>query len=210
MLPVLELVVSGVVAGPPAAHWLRHPPKLCRAADGKIVIDLRDPAVKQWMQQGGPRFPTRFEDIYYLNVPAMLVEIGISLPTSWPESYRPAWAWPIGLDGFRALTWPIWALPFWFFAGRGIDSFFQRGRISAAEAVLMGLLGAAIALFGTGLALSEPTELHPGYEAWIAAPAAMWFAFGVMCPMARRYQSRRPASRYGDGAVGRWMRRYFW
>ncbi|HTW46509.1 MAG TPA: hypothetical protein VMD92_01100 [Acidobacteriaceae bacterium] len=184
MLPVAELVVAGIVAGPLAATMLRHPPHLFRNPDGKIILDLRNPAVARWLQEGGPHFPTRFEDIYYLNVPAMLVEIGISLPTSWPESYRPAWAWPIGLDGFRALTWPIWALPFWFFAGRGIDSFTGRGQISAIEAFFMGLLGFAVAFLGLGIVLSEPSSLHPGYEAWMAAPAAMWSAFGVVCQMA--------------------------
>jgi hypothetical protein len=189
MLPVLELVVAGIVAGPLAIVMLRNPPHLFNAK-GKIVLDMRDPAIARWLKEGGPRFPTQFEDVWYLNVPAMLVEIGISLPTSWPESYRPAWAWPIGLDGFRALTWPVWAVPFWFLAGRGIDSFFGRGHISAVEAFFMGLLGLAILLLGLGIALSEPSSLHPGYEAWMAAPAAMWFAFGVLCQMAWWFQRK--------------------
>jgi hypothetical protein len=162
MLPVMELVVSAALAGPLAVVMMRHRPQLY-TAQGKIVLDLRDPAVARWLQESGPRFPTRFENVYYLNIPAMLVEIGISLPTSWPESYRPAWAWPIGLFGFRALTWPIWALPFWFFAGRGVDGFFRIGHISAAEAFFMGLLGVAVALWGIGIALSQPSYIHPGY-----------------------------------------------
>lgn len=184
--------MAGIVAGPLAFEMMRHPPELFRGStNGKIILDMRDPAVARWLQEGGPRFPTHFEDIYYLNVPAMLVEIGYSLPTSWPKSYRPAWAWPIGLDGFRALTWPIWALPFWLMAGRGIDSFFQRGHISAAEAFFMGLLGVSIVFLGLGIALSERSSLHQGYEAWIAVPAAMWFAFGVVCQIAWWLQRQR-------------------
>jgi hypothetical protein len=198
MLPVLELVVAAVVAGPSAVEMMRHPPHLYRNLDGKIIIDMRDPAVARWLQEGGPRFPSRFEDIYYLNVPAILIEIGISLPTSWPESYRPKWAWSIGLDGFRALTWPLWALPFWFLAGRGVDSFFLEDHISAVEAFLMGLLGFATVLLGMGIAISEPSRLHPEYEAWIAAPAAMWFAFGVMCQLAWWLQRSGRKKQHGD------------
>lgn len=126
MLPALELILAAVVAGPPAFRALRNPPPLFRAPDGRIVIDMRIPAARPWAELDmAKRFPSRFEDVFYLNMPASLVEIGISLPTSWPESYRPGWAWPLGLYGFRAITWPIWALPFWFFAGRGIDSVFR-------------------------------------------------------------------------------------
>lgn len=187
---MLELVVSAVVAGPLAASMLRHPPQLFRNSDGKIIIDMRDPAVARWLQEGGPRFPSRFEDIYYLNVPAILIEIGYSLPTSWPQSYRPHWAWPIGLDGFRALTWPIWALPFWWMAGRGIDSYFHGRRISAFEAFLMALLGIFVFLVGAVVAFSESSSPPLSYEAWIALPAAMWLAFGVLCQMAWWLQRR--------------------
>ena len=191
VLPVAELLVSMGIAGPLAFVMMRDHPHPFRTINGKLILQMSDPGVKGWLDDGGPRFPSRFQDIAYLNIPAMLIEIGISLPTSWPMSYRPAWARPIGLDGFRALTWPIWALPFWFFAGRGIDSFFRRGRISAFESFFMGLLGVAIAALGTGIVLVGPSENDPQYDAWIAVPAAMWLGFGVICQMAWWYQRRR-------------------
>jgi len=143
LLPMLELLLSAAIAGPPALRMLRNPPQFSRGADGKFVIDLRNPAVQEWLAEGRPRFPSRFEDVWYLNMPACLVEIGISLPTSWPESYRPKWSWPVGLDGFRALSWPVWALPFWFFAGRGIDSLLHERAISAFESFFLGVVGFA-------------------------------------------------------------------
>src|ERR1700683_4276697 len=51
LLPVLELVLSAAIAGPPAYRMLRNPPQLSRAANGKIVIDLRSPAVQQWLAE---------------------------------------------------------------------------------------------------------------------------------------------------------------
>lgn len=194
MLPVLELVLSAVVAGPPAFRLLQNPPRLSRAADGKIVIDLRNPAVQLWLAEGGPRFPSRFEDVWYLNIPGAVAEIGISLPTSWPESYSPGWAWPLGLDGFRALTWPIWALPFWFLAGRGIDSRFHAKHISAFEAFFMAAVGLSIGVLAVAIAC-DPGEFGEPYMRWVALPGAMWIAFSVICLIAwwKERRARRSA-----------------
>jgi hypothetical protein len=193
ILPVLELVLSAAIAGPPASRMLRNPPQFSLAADGKIVIDLRNPAVQKWLAGGGSRFPSRFEDVWYLNMPACLVEIGISLPTSWPESYRPAWSWPVGLDGFRALTWPIWALPFWLFAGRGIDSLLQRTSISAFEAFFMGLVGLCFGVLSVALACN-PGPIDEAYMRWMALPGLMWAALSVICQIAwwRQRRAKRP------------------
>ena len=182
-------MLSAAIAGPPAFRMLRNPPQFLRAADGGVVIDLRNPAIQQWLAEGGPRFPSRFEDVWYLNMPACLVEIGISLPTSWPESYRPHWSWAVGLDGFRALTWPIWALPFWLFAGRGIDSLFQGRSISAFEAFFMGLVGFCFGLLAVILACN-PGRFDDAYMRWIALPGLMWIAFSVICLVAWWKQRR--------------------
>ena len=193
MLPLMELVLSAAVAGPPAFYRLRNPPQLSRTAQGKIVLDLRNPAVQQWLAESEPRFPSRFEDVSYLNLPGTVVEIGISLPTSWPQSYRPHWSSPIGLDGFRALTWPIWALPFWFFAGRGIDSLFRRKHISAFEAFFMGAIGLCWGFVALGIAC-DPGEFEP-YMRWVALPGVMWIVFSVICLIAwwKQRRARRSA-----------------
>jgi hypothetical protein len=189
LLPVLELVLSAAIAGPPAYRMLRNPPQLSRAANGKIVIDLRSPAVQQWLAEREPRFPSRFEDVWYLNIPADLVEIGISMPTSWPESYRPHWSWPVGLDGFRALTWPIWAIPFWLFAGRGIDSLFRGKPISVFEAFFSGLIGLCFGGLAVALAF-DPGEFDEPHMRWIALPGVMWITFSLICLIAWWKQRR--------------------
>lgn len=195
MLPVLELMLAAVVAGPPALRTLRNPPRLFRAPDGRIVIELANPDVQRWLDlQLGRRFPSRYEDVYYLNMPASLVEIGISLPTSWPESYCPGWARPLGLFGFRAITWPIWALPFWFFAGRGIDSLFRGKTISAFEAFFM----AAVGLFWGSVAVAiafDPGDVGEVYMRWTALPGVMWISFSLICLIAwwKQRRARRSA-----------------
>ncbi len=185
MLPLAELLVAAVVAGPPAVQMLHSPPYLHRATTGKIIIDMADPAVQRWLAERRPRFPSRFEDVWYLNVPALLVEIAIDLPTAWPDYYRPAWSWPLGLDGYRALTWPIWALPLWFFAGRGLDSLFRRYKITGAEAFFIGSFSFLIALF-TILAVicGGLQSVDERYQIWELLPLAMWFGFGVICQIA--------------------------
>lgn len=210
MLPVLELLVASAIAGPPALQLFRHPPRLCRDADGKTVYDMRDPAVRRWLNDDVSPFPPRFDDVIYLNFPGAVVDLAILTRKTWPYPYSPYWSWPIGIFGFRALTWPVWALPFWVAAGRGLDAVFGQMRISALEAFTMGVLSvlmgyvALAAEFGSTVASEHP------YWRWAGLPAAMWFIFGVICQIAWWRQSRHPENRYGAGVAGRLMRRYFW
>jgi hypothetical protein len=206
MLPVAELVVSALLAGPPAFHLLRHPPQLCRTAAGEIVYDMRDPAVRRWLNKDISPFPPRFDDVWYLNFPGAAGEVALSLKAKWAHPYFPAWSWRVGTSGFFALTWPIWALPFWFAAGRGLDGFFRDGRISALEAFVMGAQSLPMGLVVMIALLASDRA----YQRWAVAPAAMWLAFGVICQIAWWRQRRHTFGRYGDGTIGRWMRRHFW
>jgi hypothetical protein len=195
ILPAAELLLAASVVLPRIVHMMRNPPHISRSNDDRIITDLRDPRWQLLLEEGGPRFPTRFESIAWLNLPGILVEIPLSLPTTWPDSYFPHWAWPIDLDGFRALSWPVWALPFWFGAGRGLDNLEGYGNITAAEAFLMGLLSVAMALcaIAASLAGSDPS-LHPPYERWALLPIAMWFTFGAICQLAWWRQRRHTRS----------------
>lgn len=186
MLPVAELLVAAAVAGPPAVQLMRSPPRFYRLPNGKFTIDMRNPAVQRWLADGGPRFPSRFEDVWYLNFPAILLEMPTGLlATAVRGDYRPAWTWPLGPDGYRALTLPTFALPFWFLAGRGIDALGKRGRTTAFEAFLMGFIGLAMLLSAAAFLFSgSDPSLHPAYEQWAQVPIAMWFAFGVICQIA--------------------------
>jgi hypothetical protein len=58
-----------------------------------------------------------------LNLPGTFIEVLISLVTTWPESFHPA---SISGDSWRAVTFPIFCLPAWWFVGKGLDAF--RGR----------------------------------------------------------------------------------
>jgi hypothetical protein len=190
ILPVAELALAFAVAGVSTLHLLRigwdHPIRRSIGADGRINLVIPSEAEKFWLaDEVHKRFPNSFESISYLNLPAVLVEIGISLPTTWPDSWTPSWALVIGLDGFRALSWPLWALPFWFSSGRGVDSYFRNGfNISAFEAFVMALLSAAITVATIGIAVCAPLRDDESYMRWGVVPCAMWIAFGVICQLA--------------------------
>jgi hypothetical protein len=202
ILPVGEVMLAFVVAGIPALHVLRkgwaHPIQSSRAVDGRLTMLIPPELARIWLaDETRKRFPDRFEAISYLNLPAVLVEILISLPTTWPDSWSPHWAWALGLDGFRAVSWPLWALPFWFFSGRGMDSFFRdEVRISAFEAFSMGLFSAAIAVATIGIATCAPFRKDEAYMRWMIVPCAMWVGFGVICQLAwwRHWRAHRVAT----------------
>lgn len=203
ILPVGELLLAGVVAGLPAVRILtlaKSRPIQRVRTDGKIILNVPPELEENWLSEDGRRrFPDRFEAIWYLNFPGMLGEIAISLPTTWPESYQPGWAWPIGFEGFRALSWPFWALPFWWLAGRGIDAFVASLSESNSciirwyEAWGMALFGSLIFIVGTVVTLMINPHYDPPEMRWLHLPIAMWFVFGLM-PLLAWIRQRRARS----------------
>lgn len=71
-----------------------------------------------------------------LNMPAYFIEFVVSLPISWPSSWHPEGMIP---DVWRALSFPFFALPAWWFAGRGIDAFLLRQRPARVTTVIAAL-----------------------------------------------------------------------
>jgi hypothetical protein len=91
-----------------------------------------------------------------INFPAMISEILASVMMhSWPNSWRPKifGDLPPGLFIWRGLIFPIYCLPFWWFAGLGIDAF--RGRRCHWMVLLFGTILTAFFVFiGIGLAIT--------------------------------------------------------
>ena len=116
------------------------------------------------------------ETIVAINLPGLIVEILISIPTSWPSTWQPA---GILLPVWRSLIFPIYSLPAWWFVGRGLDGLLGRRRvfrimlITGSIAVLLLL----IFLFGFffSASQSERTDLY-----WLLPGVVFWtFAFGL-------------------------------
>jgi hypothetical protein len=59
-----------------------------------------------------------------INVPGFVTEMLVSmLLRSWPTVWHPA---AIPFESWRAIIWPFYCLPFWWFAGIGFDALFRR------------------------------------------------------------------------------------
>ncbi len=119
-----------------------------------------------------------------VNFPAMISEILASIVMhSWPDSWRPKTFGnlPSGLFIWRSLIFPIYCLPFWWFAGLGVDAF--RGRRCHWAVLLFGTLLTAFFLFiGTGLAINVENRDHRD-ELFIFSGFIIWIALLSLYPI---------------------------
>jgi hypothetical protein len=141
--------------------------------------------------------PNPLELSTLLNMPAFLVEIAISLPTTWPDSWHPRLPFPFDdLWFWRAISWPIYALPLWWLAGRGIDGLSQpeafsvRLRIRLVEVIFMGVIGVLSGIIGIGLFLTAESDNSNDPLKWAVVPCLLWLSFGLVSVIAWIRQKR--------------------
>ncbi len=121
-----------------------------------------------------------------IDLPGMVGEVISSAFTTWPESWHPQ---AIELETWRVYIFTFYCLPFWWFAGRGMDAL--RGRRLHWIALLAGTLLAAwclVMLFG--LAAVKPADPNEG-GAWILWGSGLWAALYLPMPVAWVRQWRR-------------------
>ena len=117
-----------------------------------------------------------------MNAPAQWVQILVCLAME--SSFR--WH-PAGMSAgmWRVVSFPFFALPAWFFLGRGLDAFLRRVRLGPADAVasivlsLMFLSVSAVLRFGlTAIERrAQASWFMQGFGCWgilIAIPFAAW------------------------------------
>jgi hypothetical protein len=145
--------------------------------------------------------PTPLQVSALLNMPAMLVELPVDLATAWPSSWYPRLPFPFNdLWFWRAISWPIYALPLWWLAGRGLDAFLQDGRLPIkprlrfVEVLFMGIIGLVSGVCGVGLFFTaDSDDIRDGLR-WIIVPGLLWFALGLMSVIAWIRQRRLNAA----------------
>lgn len=123
-----------------------------------------------------------------LNTPGTLVEILISLPTVWPDTWRPV---HLPLDIWRSITLPFFCLPAWWFAGRGFDALRSRERLPWPVALFGTLLCIAFVVLFCGLRFEIPAEDRAG-GSWVFWGMALWALLFSAFPLA--WLMRRRAS----------------
>jgi|GEM_PF-5663769 len=119
--------------------------------------------------------------IFAANLPAASIELAISaLAGSWPDMWRPKAFGPGGILLWRALISPIYCLPFWWFAGLGLDAAFAHRRLRWPVLLLGTILFALFATLGIGLAFTiergefqESGVMFCGFALW----SALWATF---------------------------------
>ena len=126
----------------------------------------------------------------------MLVELAVDLPTTWPDSWYPSFPYPFGdLWFWRAVSWPIYALPLWWLGGRAIDSL-RKGnplftpRIHLFEAIIMGSIGTLTGIVGVGLFFTDESGSPRDGMKWVVVPSLLWLGLGILSIVAWIRQRR--------------------
>lgn len=126
-----------------------------------------------------------------INYPGVITEAVVSVAMrSWPDSWRPAKFGKTtdGLLSWRGLSFPVYCLPFWWFAGLGLDAFLKRRRLHWSVLLLGTLMAGIFAFLGTCLSIAtEPRDyremafVFTGFLLWTALlssfPVTWWRNF---------------------------------
>jgi hypothetical protein len=94
--------------------------------------------------------------IQALNIPGFMIQLPVDRFTkAWPMEWVPP-----GLDftQWRALILPLCCIPFWWFAGVGVDGLTTRRRLAWWTLLLGSILWASMAVFEVGLWLAAGAD----------------------------------------------------
>jgi hypothetical protein len=132
-----------------------------------------------------------------INLPGMIFNILISLPTSWPSTWHPAALLP---ETWEAIVYSFFALPFWWLVGCGLDGVVNNGRLHWSllliGTLLCGLCLALALLLHFGMSAAE----RVGSDSFIRGFAGWTIAFAVL-PIAWITQSIRRRRQLDTGSA---------
>ncbi len=136
-------------------------------------------------------------EISALNMPAFFVEVLISLPTSWPETWKPHGMIP---DVWRGFAFPFFALPAWWFVGRGFDALLLRKKPGRTATVIASILciGFIVLFCGLGFALSPSERSEDTWPLW---GLALWTVLFSAFPAAWIRSRRSRINVYESGQI---------
>lgn len=126
-----------------------------------------------WLDHTGEKIPHAALWFNGIDMPANFVELPIDrvLP-AWPDTWYPA---GFTVFSWRAVTFPFYALPFWWFAGVGLDALFRNRHPRWPVLLLGSVLWIAFALLAvaSGSTSERPFDA-PGVHLPIVVGGFLW------------------------------------
>jgi hypothetical protein len=122
-----------------------------------------------------------------LNMPALAIELLVSLPISWPYSWHPT---NLSMDAWRSISFPFFCLPVWWFAGKGFDALRRREKPSTRTTVFATLFSIGFLILSVGLTVTQFAMEQDGSVPksdrtwWPILGMALWAILFISFPLA--------------------------
>jgi hypothetical protein len=185
VVPVLGLLLSATLVVVPAYRLYLHLKQAERGAGitlrtGLWQIDVPADRVLGFaisstaMREQGP--------ITLLNAPGHALHLLVSLAVG----RRPNWyPYALGPSVWRVLSFPVYALPAWFFLGRGLDAWFANEPLRRVDLVISLTLVGIFLTLSVGLKFGLSDAERQGQELlnWYIGGFCLW-AFLMAIPLA--------------------------
>jgi hypothetical protein len=194
LLPLVELAIWVVLVAVPATlvflnlQLTAHESPTAHMSSGLVSAEIPR---EQFLEFAfSSTTDTSANAITAVNIPGIILEILVSLPTSWPDSWHPS-GWI--LDTWRAVIFPFFCLPAWCFVGLGVDSLLGWRRLHwgtlLSGSVFFLLFMVLFLGFLFGMSAAERVEGDSGSLLWGIALWALLFAI-FPCAWLRQRPSR--------------------
>lgn len=174
-LPILVFLLSYVVIAVPATMAYINVRSASRNGSDVIVRSRQFQArisyehfLRRSVQAGAD---LTSHAIQALNIPGFMIQIPMDrCTTAWPSDWVPA-GWDF--TEWRAIILPLCCIPFWWFAGVGVDGLTTRRRLALGTLLLGSALWASMAVFEVGLWLVAGEDRGEG--AYVFWGLGLWF-----------------------------------
>ncbi len=114
---------------------------------------------------------SRTDVIRGLEIPAAIFDLLISRAVSWPSVWHPV---RFLAEDWRAMSYPIYCLPFCWFAGYGLDKLLRKEKMRSLASTLGTLLMLLFLIVLLGLRFGlEPSDRSDGFG-WIFCGLGLW------------------------------------
>lgn len=183
LLPVLVLALwVMIVAVPITLSYV----SLQQAAHGAPTVNITTPfrydsvPRSHFFSYAADRSTARFgKAMTALNLPAATIDIPMSrLTPSWPMDWTPA---GLNWEAWRAISYPLYCLPFWWFGGVGLDGLLKRRRLRWPTCLIGTLFFAFFLFIALGLTFGLPAKDHEDMP-YIILGLWFWVLFYISLP----------------------------